>query len=991
MKRRFRSVFYLVVVTILSIGSVTTYGQGKLLTPEQALEKLEVAEGLQVVTFASDPEIVSISNIDVDHRGRVWACESMNYRGHRGKRPEGDRILILEDINGDGVSDKTTVFYQGTDVDIAMGLCVLGNKAIVACAPDILLLEDTNGDDRADKKSVLFTSDAVFQHDHSLHSFVFGPDGRFYGNFGNTGRALRSPGGKILLDRMGLPIRADGKPYWGGMVFRSDRTFKEVEVLGHNFRNNYEATVDSFGGVWQSDNDDDGNLAVRLNYILAGGNYGYLDEFTGERWMTPRIGAHPHRGKRHWHLNDPGAMPNVIETGNGAPTGVTVYEGDLLPDIMQDQVIFCEAGGHVVWSLPVTPDGAGFTATKVDILRSPDPNFRPTDAAVAPDGSLFISDWYDPVIGGFQQADTKRGRIYWIAPKGHAYRPKHQEIDDLDAAIASLRNPNYCTRYLAWIHLHQAGAAAELPLSRMLSDKNPRMRARALWLLGQIPGREKHYIDAALQDADQGIRIVGLRLADLHGNLLFETIERLTNDEASHVRAECAVLLRSLRSSGAVELWAQLARTYEAGDRWFLEALGIGADGKWDACMAALGEGIHPDLIWRSRGANTPALLAERIQAQPEGSERYLRAFDFQADGPIKNAALKKVASISGLKAAFKLEAIQRLDSKVIAADPQTRQTLGKLITAQPASTKSVDLVKQHNLTLAYPWLLETARNPHSEVRADAIAILLEAEQMELISSSLADSKTSFETANALAVAGHSKALSLLKPYFSALHVTVQNRKETARIFARSKVGAEMFLKQIESNELSEEMQQAIASVLLIHGDQAIRIRAEKLLPVAADRNAEALPNFSQLLTMKGNADRGRDVFTKEGICATCHTIGNDGSLGIGPDLMEVGTKLARPALFEAILFPSAAISHGYENYVAEMKDGRAYYGTLASQNKDQVQIRDALGTLHTLKRLDLESLDQLSLSLMPANLHQLMTTQQLVDLVAYLETLKRK
>ena len=187
--------FRFFALTLTTTWCIRTHSQAQSdrLSPEDALAKLVVAEGLQVNTFAADPGIVNISNIDVDHRGRVWACECVNYRSNRGKRPEGDRILILEDTDVDDVSNKQTVFYQGTDIDSAMGLCVLVNKAIVSVSPDNPLLEDTDGDDKADKKSVILTSDAIFQHDHSLHSFVFGPDGRFYGNFGNTGKRLIDP------------------------------------------------------------------------------------------------------------------------------------------------------------------------------------------------------------------------------------------------------------------------------------------------------------------------------------------------------------------------------------------------------------------------------------------------------------------------------------------------------------------------------------------------------------------------------------------------------------------------------------------------------------------------------------------------------------------------------------------------------------------------------------------------------------------------------
>ena len=126
-KRLYRSI---TAVTACCLLSASAAAQDDYLTPQQALEAFQVAEGLQVTTFASEPDIVSISNTDVDHRGRVWVCDCVNYRFNNGKRPEGDRILILEDSDGDVVSDSTKVFYQVRDIDVAMGLCVLGNKVL---------------------------------------------------------------------------------------------------------------------------------------------------------------------------------------------------------------------------------------------------------------------------------------------------------------------------------------------------------------------------------------------------------------------------------------------------------------------------------------------------------------------------------------------------------------------------------------------------------------------------------------------------------------------------------------------------------------------------------------------------------------------------------------------------------------------------------------------------------------------------------------------
>ena len=149
-------------------------------------------DGLELTLSASEPEILSLSNIDVDHKGRVWACEVINYGPNKGKRKEGDRILIMEDKDGDGKMDEVKTFYQGNDVNAAMGLCVLSDRVIVSVTPNVWVFFDDDGDDRADRKELLFTGDGAECHDHSYHSLVFGPDGKMYWNFGNTGKNLKN-------------------------------------------------------------------------------------------------------------------------------------------------------------------------------------------------------------------------------------------------------------------------------------------------------------------------------------------------------------------------------------------------------------------------------------------------------------------------------------------------------------------------------------------------------------------------------------------------------------------------------------------------------------------------------------------------------------------------------------------------------------------------------------------------------------------------------
>ena len=169
----------------------------------------------------------------------------------------------------------------------------------------------------------MFTNIGGKQHDHGIHAFHFGPDGRLYFNFGNAGKRLCDPEGNLITDINGIKCtNENNRPYQEGMVFRCDLDGKNVELLAWNFRNNWEVAVDSFGTIWQSDNDDDGNKAVRINYVMEYGNFGYKDEITGAGWREPRIGMAGEIPDRHWHQNDPGVVPNLLITGAGSPTGL---------------------------------------------------------------------------------------------------------------------------------------------------------------------------------------------------------------------------------------------------------------------------------------------------------------------------------------------------------------------------------------------------------------------------------------------------------------------------------------------------------------------------------------------------------------------------------------------------------------------------------------------------------------------------------------------
>ena len=975
--------------------------------PGDALAGLDVHADLDATLFASEPAIVSPTNLDIDHRGRIWICEVVNYRRNNGRRPEGDRIVILEDTNGDGVSDTSKVFYQGRDIDSAMGIVVLGNKVIVSCAPNVFVFHDDDGDDKSDRKEVLFTKTGQPQHDHSTHSIVFGPDGKFYWNVGNTGRHVHDAKGTIITDIDGKEVRDNGKPYFGGMVFRCNADGSEFEVLGHNFRNNYEATVDSLGAVWQSDNDDDGNRGVRINYVMEFGNYGYRDEMTGAGWRSNRVGIEKEIPRRHWHLNDPGVVPNLLQTGAGSPTGITVYEGRLLPRIFWDQVIHCDAGPNVCRAYPVKKSGAGYDAESVDILKgSRDRWFRPADVSVAPDGSLFVTDWYDPGVGGHGMRDLGRGRVFRVAPPGVKYKVPTFDFKTAEGAVEALKNPNYAARYLAWTALHDMGTKAEKALLSLYGSENVRHRARALWLLGKIEGRGAHYVELAAADKEEDIRVVAIRLARQLKQDIIPLVAKLASDSSAPVRRECALALRREKSDKAPALWAQLAAAHDGKDRWYLEALGISAANRWDEYFGAWlakysgkasSAAARNDVVWRSRASATPDQLAGILGGKLEKSEvpRYLRAFDF-LKGPEKDGALIALAFGAGKDAdparlLVAQEALKRLGNFDPKKDAKYSKALDGLLERSKGTPQFVDLVNRFNISAKYPDLLDMAiADPAGQAGVDAIRILLGKNATELVTRALdGDEKRVAGIVEVLANSGENRAAGILASVVKDDDRSVELRRKAVKGLARSQNGGRELIRMAQKDELEAGLRTSAA--LDLHRSRAkdVRSAAAKLFPLPKTKSNRSLPSIAKLLGARGNVERGAAVFAKTGTCANCHKVNGAGK-EVGPDMSEIGGKLTREALFESILFPSAAISHNFETYVVVLKNGETHSGILLSQTAAEVVIKGADALSRKFPKAQVLALKKDKLSMMPADLQKQMSAQELVDVVAYMTTLKK-
>ena len=596
-------------------------------------EEVVAASPFQITLWADSPLVHNPSNIDIDARGRVWVAECVNYRNWQNRQSEsptalhqeqGDRIVILEDSDGDGRADQSKVFVQDPELVAPMGICLYGNRVIVSCSPHVLVFTDEDGDDRADRKERLLTGFGGFDHDHGVHTVVPGPDGNLYLVTGNAGPhhvtdafgwTLRSggvdPWGRNGKFDSSVPVSDDGRVYVNGLALRFRPDGSALSVFAHNFRNPYEIAVDSFGDVWHSDNDD--TVGCRIAWTMEGANLGFRSADGRRKWQDDRRPGQS-TPAAHWHQDDPGVLPAGEIYGAGAPTGLIRYEGDAFGPDFRGCLLFCEAGHGCVYQCQPIPNGAGFQYRLKRLVWprpvdagdvDPDANvsastwFRPTDAAIAPNGDVFISDWYDSYVGGHRVTDlAAEGRIFRLSlpneprgANGAAVTEPVVILSTIDGCLEAFRSPSPHLRALARDGLLADAEKSVEPVTPLLHDENPFIRARAIWLLSEL---DPEWIDATAELADDGdprIRITVLRAMNAAGVRVEELAARFLKDPSPAVRRELAVALRGLPLETIRPYLLELAAGFDGQDRTYLEAIGLAAEPYADA--------LYPDLKMR--------------------------------------------------------------------------------------------------------------------------------------------------------------------------------------------------------------------------------------------------------------------------------------------------------------------------------------------------------------------------------------------------------
>jgi len=344
-------------------------------------------------------------------------------------------------------------------------------------------------------------------------------------------------------------------------------------------------------------------------------------------------------------------------------------------------------------------------------------------------------------------------------------------------------------------------------------------------------------------------------------------------------------------------------------------------------------------------------------------------------------------------KDAVVVRALQRLPAIDLSTKPDAKAALLRHLETIAATDAYFDLIEKFKLRELGPELLKiAAQSPDSSVAAKAARLLVKFDDGELLAKAIGDhdSAKAAKFIEVLGLLADSKTNGLVAPLVIDADKPLALRAAAVSALGRTGPGQKQLLEIVEQEKLPADTQFAAANALLSTSDESIRSRAAKRLSLPTAAGGEPLPPVAELVSRTGDVERGRTLFNASGTCAKCHKVNSEGK-EVGPDLSEIGSKLSKEAMYVSILDPSAGVSVNYETYVARTLDGTTLSGILVSQTDDTVELKTAEAVVHKLKRDDVEALKKLPTSLMPADLQKQLKADDLVDIVEYLTTLKKR
>lgn len=952
--------------------------------PQKQLEQLRVAEGFEIQLFASDPDIAKPIQSNWDTRGRLWVATSSVYPQLEPGEVANDKIVILEDTDGDGRADKSTVFADG--LLIPTGVLPAGNGAYVANSTELLYMEDTNGDDVADTREVILSGFGTEDTHHILHTLRHGPAGYIYFNQSIYIHSnIETPWGPRHLD--------------GGGIWRFRPDTLELEVWVRGFVNPWGHRINEWGQQFATD----GAFGEGVNYV-----------FPGAAFVTA-VGAD--------------RILKGLSPGQPKHCGLEILGGEHLPEDYRGTFLANDFRGHRVNRFVIEESQSGYVARQAeDLIWTDHVAFRPIDASMGPDGAIYISDWYNPIIqhGEVDFRDPRRdrthGRIWRVTRKD---TPPLDRVNLMEAAperlIQGLASTNPWEKRAARQRIHERGEIMLPHLKTALQQLTPnapafeQTRLEYLWALQSLGVFDDNLLEAVLTSSDHHARAAAVRVlvdgAKSLGNVA-ERLSRAIDDEHPQVRLEAINGLR---------LWNGPDATQRA-----LAALNHPMDGNLDFALALTARETQAQ--WLPQLADEPDYLGSIRQlvyalnaaARPEVVPPALKLWT-AGTLPAEDAAA--IAEVIGRFA--NAEQLALLANEESIADNSRRApALAALLNAARARN-----VVPTNLKNLLP-LLDDAPEPIRVQVAELIGRAQLEDAPKRLSAMLSDPAVP-PAVRAGALAGlaadpRPAALELLTDV-ARTHTDAGMRIQALAAWARRDTNAAMpaavdFLAKQATEDQTNQLVSAILGLPKGAEGLTAALKSKSLPPAIAaaalrtasttSRQSEALAEalrtagnvapvmenlspaeLKQLIAdiqSLGNPNRGEVVYRQEDLqCIKCHAVGGSGGL-IGPDLTSIGATAQPDYLIESLLKPSEKIKEGYHTTTVVRDDGTVVSGVLIRKTEEELVLRDNNGAEITILADLIEEEVISPVSLMPQGLMEKIRRDELVDLLAFLSQLGR-
>jgi putative membrane-bound dehydrogenase-like protein len=957
------------------------------LTPAQEKKSFRLADGFTIELVAHEPDVIDPVAMTFDERGRIFVAEMHGYpNGGVATGPASSgRIVLLEDRDGDGYYEKSTVFADR--LRFPTGLQPWRGGLLVADAPDLLYLEDTRGTGKADRRSTLYTGFDLANIQQLLNSLQWGLDNWVHGCAGGKGGDVRCPDrpeAAVSLHGRGIRFHPEApgslEPTSGGgqyglapdawqrwLTATNSQHLRHIVLPDHYLRRNPYLAVTAV----TLDIPDHG-AACKVHRISP------FEAWRVER--TTRRAGSPEA--RHFPATE--LVPGGYITSACSPV---VYEADGFPAAYRGSVFVCDPANNLIHRDVLVPAGATFTARRGEaereFLASTDNWFRPVHLTLGPDSALYVLDFYREVIetplslpADIQKKlnlqSRRRGRIWRIAAKGQPRRKPALHRANTAELVRHLADDNLWWRLTAQrLLVERQDRAAVAGLEQLAGGKSALGRAHALWALHGLKALTDALIEQALKDTEAGVREQALRLADdrlVHSERLRRAVAVLAEDPAPRVRFQLAF---TLGQADGPELRAALAKVArkDAGDPWTQTAV-------LSSCGRCAG-GVLQELVKAKdfQRSATPAhlQLLTRLAAVlgARGQDRELAEVLGLLGSQGKEALPWERALLDGLGQGLQNSA-RSLDQLWERPPPALKEAVSR---ARAFFEQAARTAGQGDQPLAarIAAVRLLGRGPFAPLAAAAPELLTPQTPPELQLAVIA----------ALSLHGQPAVAPLLLKEWAGYSPAVR-REAAEALFARSDRLESLLAALEEKKVLANQLEPARLGQLRRHPDAALRRRAERVLrDAAAPDRRKVIASYRAALEQKGDRQRGKVVFAKT--CASCHRLEGVGH-EVGPDLLAALRNKSPEQLLTDILDPGREVDPRYLNYVVTTKKGQTYSGLIAAETAASITLRRGEAAEDTLLRGQIDEIQATPQSVMPEGLEAQLKPADVADLIAYLQ-----